>query len=229
MVSNNLSVIIGGVIILALIIFAIYVRLKKKPINDENFQEIENFLNGLIDVTCEKITEIINDINFFEYQSLEELEVDVLNKIYDAMWQYASSVLKENAKTDIVAALVLKTISKENIISFVDNLMSRNGYSKQIEERFGAYTVSKMNNVVEEDERLQNEFSNPELYNDSVDDSDLPAYVPEEVDTTGLNPQRDEEEEYSDDDTSVEPVDDTYEDGDGRLRSKSTGRFVKRQ
>ena len=44
-----------------------------------------------------------------------------------------------------------------------------------------------------------------------------------------LNPQVDEEEEFNAEDASMEVVDeeDIYKDANGRLRSKSTGKYVK--
>lgn len=231
MVSETLLTVIGGIIILALIIFAIYLRFKKNPSNNDKDLALE-FLNGLSEVIYKKITDIINNINFFEYDSLIKLEAAVLNEIYDAVWEYVEGELAEAAKTDILTAMTLKVLNKEFVDKFLDNFLEKHQISAKIEERYNSYTESLAESIEEEDKRLQEQFSDPSQYNQDTSVDDLPKYQPEEISEevlSSLIPQKEEEEEYVENDETMEILDDdTYIDSNGRLRSKTTGKFVKR-
>ena len=87
--------------------------------------------------------------------------------------------------------------------------------------------------MVEDDNNLQEEFSDQEKYIEESTDDDLThgemVNKPTEEELNELNPQVDEEEELDPkNDPSVEVIDDDiYYDKSGRPRSKKTGKWVK--
>lgn len=233
--SINLQTIIGGIIILAVIVFAIWFRLKTHPSKADK-QAAEDFLNGLADNIYKMITKIINEIDLSKYDSLENLESDILKKIYDSVFDYIQSQLAEAANEDILSALVLKVLDKDTIYKFIDKLINNKDVNGQLTNLWDSNKIKEQSSDIEnEDKELTEEYSDQTKYADKIDDkenlqdslppAEEPVLTQEELNS--INPQKDEEEEYNPNDISMEIVeDDTYIDKRGRRRSKKTGRYV---
>lgn len=228
--SNEIITILAGILILALIIVAIFIRFKTNPsIYDKEMAE--KFLQDLSNVFYDKIMEIINNINFLDYSSLEELEVDILKQIYDTIWEFVEKELKEAAEKDILTALALKVLDKNYIDKFIDKIVEESKVSEKLSTNWSLYIERKNEVIEEEDKNLQEEFSNNEEYNADFDVKDLPPAEqsePTDEDLAGLNPPSEEDPVYDDNDDSVEPIEDeSYTiDSNGRKHDKNTGKFI---
>lgn len=228
--NNTLITIIGGIIILGLIIVAVVIRLKSKPSANDK-QEAENFLKGLSETFYNKILDIVSNIDIGSFSSLEELEISILNDIYDELWKYTEEELKEASKTDIITAMVLKVLNKDFVIKFIDTLITEYEINDKLASKWNKKIEAVVENSETEDKELQEKFENSNDYIEEFSEDDLkPAeeIVPTEEELAMINPPTEEEKEYNpEEDNSVEIIeDDTFIDSNGRKRSKKTGRFV---
>lgn len=236
--DTTLLSIIGGIIVLAIIIAAMVIRYKS---NSSAFdkESATEFLEGLSDIFYEKIMDIINNINFADYDSLIELEASILSQIYDTIWEYVEKKLKEDSKTNIFSALTLKILNKEFVDKFVDKLLTEYNIVETMESGWSNHFNSKdvERSIVEEDKNLQDKFSDSSQFVETSDNSELPPaqdIAPSEEELAALNPQSDDEEELDiENDDSVELVDGNNEelpyiiDANGRKRDRKSGRYIK--
>lgn len=214
MTSDSLLTVIGGIIILALIIIAVIIRLKNKPITEEDQKSAQEFLEGLSDTFYQNIVDIINNIDFQNYQSLPELEVDILNTIYDNTWNYVEEQLKDISKTDVLTALALKILNKEYVEKFIDGIIEKYDINNKISEAWNKYFSAKEKEVEEEDKKLQEQFSDDEKYiTEESTPEDLPPVEkeePSEEELKNIIPPSEEDPNYDASvDDSVEVLDET--------------------
>lgn len=202
----DIKTIIGGVIIVALLALAFYIRMKNKP-TEQDKELADNFLKGLSDTFYTKMIDIISNIDINIYGSIEEFETAVLGEIYDTLLAYTYEQLKEVAKKDILTTLALKLLDKKTIEKFVAQCIKEKEIGNHIEAIWEAKIEDNIKSAEKEDEDLQNEFDNPELYNEEFDTKDLPKAEPtvEEYDDSDLDVE--DSEKYDEDDASVETVD----------------------
>lgn len=228
--TNTIVTILGGAVILICIIVAIVIRYKSNPSAIDK-ESAKKFLDGLSDTFYDKIMDIINNIDFSKYNSLVELEADVLNAIYETIWNYVEEELKDTAKTDILTALALKVLNKDFVDKFVEDLINKLNIEWKLEAAW-----SKNHNFDDKVKEIQNNDVSEFTGNDYVEDSSSvelePATeekIPEEA-LKKLIPQSDDEEVLDpENDNSVEVVEDDSNvtiDSKGRKRDKKTGRFV---
>ena len=214
MTSDSLLTVIGGIVILVLIIIAVVIRLKNKPITEEDQKSAQEFLEGLSDTFYQNIVDIINNIDFQNYQSLPELEVDVLNTIYDNTWNYVEEQLKDISKTDVLTALALKILNKEYVEKFIDGIIEKYDINNKISEAWDKYFSAKEKEVEEEDKKLQEQFSDDEKYiTEESTPEDLPPVEkeePSEEELKNIIPPSEEDPNYDASvDDSVEVLDET--------------------
>ena len=214
MTSDSLLTVIGGIVILVLIIIAVVIRLKNKPITEEDQKSAQEFLEGLSDTFYQNIVDIINNIDFQNYQSLPELEVDVLNTIYDNTWNYVEEQLKDISKTDVLTALALKILNKEYVERFIDGIIEKYDINNKISEAWDKYFSAKEKEVEEEDKKLQEQFSDDEKYiTEESTPEDLPPVEkeePSEEELKNIIPPSEEDPNYDASvDDSVEVLDET--------------------
>ena len=155
------------------------------------------------------MVDIINNINFTDYNSLPELEIDILNKIYDTTWDYVEKELSEASKTDVLTAIALKILNKEYATQFIDTLIQKYDINNKFSEAWDRYFIEKEQKAIEEDQKLQEEFSDLNKYIETVEKDELPVGEDKEdiseEELKNLNPPSDEEPEYdSNTDESVE-------------------------
>lgn len=214
MTSDSLLTVIGGIVILVLIIIAVVIRLKNKPITEEDQKSAQEFLEGLSDTFYQNIVDIINNIDFQNYQSLPELEVDILNTIYDNTWNYVEEQLKDISKTDVLTALALKILNKEYVEKFIDGIIEKYDINNKISEAWNKYFSAKEKEVEEEDKKLQEQFSDDEKYiTEESTPEDLPPVEkeePSEEELKNIIPPSEEDPNYDASvDDSVEVLDET--------------------
>lgn len=241
--NTDLILTIIGFVFIAVITASVTVYTAKKS---GSKQEALDFLEGLADELRQLIIEIlssitIDDIKDIKNNDVEEVETFILKRIYDRTWEYVKKVVEENVETnkDFFTQAVLALLeNKEFIEKFIKELITNKGINTSINERSLELSFEsardKAVKTVEEDEKLQEEFSDQDKYIEEVTDEDqtVGEYItePTEEELSNLNPQVDDEEELDpENDSSVEVIedDDIYYDKSGRARSKKTGKWVK--
>ena len=226
----EITSIIGGILILAFVIVAILIRLKNKPTQADK-DSAKQFLEGLEDVFYAKMIDIVTCLDISKYGTLEEFEADILSNIYESVWKYVEEQLSDQAKTDVLTALALKVLNKEFVDSFVAALITKYNINDKINTVWVSNFEEKCKSIEEAETESSTVYTDSELYNESFNDELEKAkeVVPTEEELAALNPPTEEEEVYSDEDESVELIEDDeyYYDANGRKRDKATGRYVK--
>ena len=194
---------IGGFIVLVILVIAVIVALKKS----QDKKALENFLNGLGDKILEIVLETINDINPRDYDTYEAFSKIVIKNVYVAVWDYVSITAQEAVEVDNITKAVFKLIDKETVVKFIDALFDKESINENLLNVYGSTKIEDMHED-KEDEQLQEEYSNEELYYENVDNEDLlPAEekeIPQEELEKLIPPREDEEEEVDIEDDTVE-------------------------
>ena len=201
---STIVILIGGLIIIAAIIAAVYIRFKTNP-NAIDKNLADEFLNGLRDVFYYKMLDIVEGFNIEEYDSLEEMEVSILRDIYETLYSYTEEKMKEAAKEDIITAMALKVLSRQYIEAFLDKVMEETGIKSKIDEKCGFLFEKKAEEIEAEDKKLQAEFSDQSQYVEESNDSDLAPAEPTIEDNSDLNPPKDEVT-YDDNSEGIEDI-----------------------
>ena len=198
MEMSTLVTVLGGAVVLGLVVLAFYIRLKKNPSATDK-QEAEKFLKGLEEVFYNKMIDIVNTTNFIEYHSFVALETDILNKIYDAIWEYTQKEMEEAAKSDILTAMAMKALDKKNVLAFVDRLISMTDVKDQINAKWSDSFKVKISSMESEDKELADKFADNTEYVENVDNVVLePAQeeAPKPDEEVNIIPPTEEEKDY---------------------------------
>lgn len=208
---NNLTLtsIVSVIALVAIIAFIILYMIKHSK--EKGYKEIvQNFLESLKDEIFKSIIKTINKTNFSEFSSLEELESVLFVDIYDTIWNFVEAQAKEAFAEDPLKDVILELITKDNVTKFVNMIIETEAVSSIIEEKATAFKIEVgSDDIVKEDEALQDKFADQNEYVEESNDDELaPAEkeVPTQEELAALNPQKDEPEVYSDDDSSVEVI-----------------------
>ena len=240
--NTDLILTIIGFVFIAVVTASVTIYTAKKS---GSKQEALDFLEGLASELRNKIIEFISSITIDDLKDLDNVDVEdveqyILSHIYEITWAYVKRVVQDNIETnkDFFTKAVLALLeNKEFIENFIRELITNKGINTTINERsmqLSFETVRERSlKMVEDDNNLQEEFSDQEKYIEESTDDDLThgemVNEPTEEELKELNPQVDEEEELDpENDPSVEVIDDDiYYDKSGRPRSKKTGKWVK--
>lgn len=205
--NTSLVTIIGAIVIVAIAV--LFVVLYSKFGRNKKYTEAANkFLTGLENKFISIICDIIDSYNFSSGKSLEEIEKDILDKIYNEIADYITDQLKKSDNKLI--ALAAHVITKEFIIEWIDKLVEKFGIKDTISTRYAAQNI-KMNSeaFVEADKKLQEEFEKEDYIDDiegvNLNNLEEDKQEPSEEEIKDINPPTDEVV-YSDDDSSVEIV-----------------------
>ena len=246
MENQSLSVIIGGAIIAICVIIAIVVRIRKSKDIDGK-EEAKKFLEELENLIYTQIINIINTFDITKYQTIEDMESDILNTIFSEVWNFIEAKLEQASKEDLLSAVALKFLNKEFVYEFIQKILDQYKIMENLDEQYKANAISLMESeMLKEDKELAIQFSNTEEYNVEeishkeiseeyreedgktvIAENDIPgriALIEEKLqdDTISkmekslletelkalknLKPQRDDEEAYDPNDTSMEIV-----------------------
>jgi len=224
----NDTVLVLLIAVLLGIIVGILLFVYNKYINtDEN--KAKEFIKSLKETILKICNEIIDNYHYTPSTSLEEVEKEVLEVIYDNVYDFIMDQLKSS--DDPIVDIVAKLITKEFVINQINIIAQKSGIIKKIDETYIAKTYSdvdietpsELSNAIEEkseeieaeDKKLEEEFSNSYLYNtEEVDSSDLPPAeednIPEE-ELEKLNPPKEDDQinTYNSDDDSEELIDES--------------------
>lgn len=208
--NNTLLSILAGIVILALVAFGIWYRLVRDPLAKDT-KLAENFLKELEDTIYNSIVSTIDSFDFSKYTSIPEMEYDVLESIYDKVWEFVEAKLKEASRNDILTIMAIKICNREFVDKFVDSLINKHNCFEPLVNKFQASKIEDAtDSIAEEDKKIEAEYSDPNLY---VEDSSTIELKPAEEETPteeelkNINPPREEDEEYNKDDISQELLD----------------------
>ena len=221
--------VIVGIALVLIFGTIVYLKYKLSP-NADDKEKAKNFLIQLKDDLYDLMINTIIEFDYSKYASISEMEIDVINSVIDTC---KTSIRKEIEESkDLLSVLVLKCLDSEMIEKFIMDLIKEFDINDKVNTKIGEVVKDRYAEAEEEDKELVNKFSDQSLYVEEelpIEDlppAEKPVVNPEVL--ANLNPQVDEEEEFNSEDESMEIVDEeTYVDTNGRLRSKSTGQYVK--
>lgn len=201
---------LSGILVLIILAIAVIAGLKKSSDN----KAVDKFINDLADKILEIVIETIDDINPNDYVDFYKFKNQLISNVYNAAWDYVSYTAQEAVEVDQITKTVFKLINRDTVSKFVDTLLENNGIYDKIQYKYVGKNIEKMYED-KEDEKLQKEYSNQELYFENVNNEDLvPAKksVLSAEELEKINPPKDEEEEYVNiNDDSVEIIVDDKE------------------
>lgn len=205
--NQELVTILIGILIAAILVVAGYFSIKKKKQNEEDAEE---FLRGLSNEIIGMITIIIGQFDPDIYDSAQDFEIDVLEKIYDITWDYVKNQVSEAYKDNAIVKAVFNILDKEYVLNFVRSIIETNDVKVSI---MSAYAYPKISSGIyeEEDKKLSEEYSDQDQYVESSSVEDLePAKeeVHTEEEIAAINPPTDNEEDYNVEDDSMEIITD---------------------
>lgn len=202
--QSQLIALIAGLVVLAIFIVTLCLVLKNK----KNKAAVEEFLTGLTDELTAAILATIKAIDPSQFETLEQYEAIVLKAVYDNCWTYTQERAEKAFEDNPVMKTVIGMLDKDTLIKFIDNIIDKKEIS--IMDVFGSEKIEN-SDIEEQEQKLVDEFATEE-YNveNEVTAQDLEPAVEEEhteEEIAALNPQKDEEEVISAEDSSVEIFD----------------------
>ena len=191
--------------VIALLVWAgivAYIYIKKKN-NKENEKELEMFLESMR-ITFEGfIIKYIDTIEIDNLTNLSEVQIQILNDLYDQLWQITIDNLG-NIHDEFSAGVIRKLLTRKNLESFIKQIFE----SDIIQEKF----TSKYNNTVlsaskefAKYESDMDKYTNTFLKDEK--EKNTHKVIDDLVDNSPINPQKDEEEQIDANDSSIEFVD----------------------
>lgn len=176
-------------------------------------EEAKEFLASLEDHMYTIFIKIIKEINTDDFNTLEEYEKYTVEKIYDGLWEFIDKKIQESENKDLISVLARKFLTKENVEKYIREYLDRVNTKGNLENTYGVAAIEeKSEEMIEEDKELSKKYSDQSQFNEEVDKNSYEyeaAKEPEhtEEEKASLNPQKDiDEEDYSDDDSSVELI-----------------------
>ena len=205
--------IVGAIAIVAIVIAIIVLNL----ISKNNKEKAKKFLEGLTEEITATAIDIIKGFNPNNYETIEEFELNVLNKVYDKLWDYVLHEIENGEEYGVITKTIAKKIDKNFVIQFIDQIFTEKDIISVIQSTFVKEYVVNPDKVEAEDKALIEEFSNTEEYAEDVDKANLPIgeneLTEEEKEIiANLNPQTEEDKEIvPEEDDSVEYEDEPKE------------------
>lgn len=230
--TQIISIIVGLVLVIG-IGALVYYRYKNSP-KETDRQAARDFLDAIKGNVINSCLEFIKSFDYTKYNSLAEIEIDLINGMIDSSKQLIAKELEKSS--DILSALAIKCLTSTEIEKYVCNIVENIDLLSNIENELGDKYNTLLGEIELEDKELNEEYSDTTKYNDQEMET-LPEAKEvkySEEDLAKLNPQVDNEESYNPNDESMELIseeeketDDIYIDASGRVHSKSTGKFIR--
>lgn len=207
---DNYGILIGLVVLL-IFVFVIVMELRKSS----DKKAAVNFLQDLGDEILNVILKTISETSPKDFKSLEDFNNHLVDKIYNRVWDFVSEKATGDNVIDKVTKAVFTYVDGDTLVKFINDIMDQNGITDKIANDFAAYSIEEYSDsVVEEDKKLEEEYSDENQYVETSNDDELaPAEDkdPTEEEIAAINPQREEEEDFNAEDDSMEIVTDKKE------------------
>lgn len=206
---NNYGI-FGGIILLVIFIFVIAMELRKYS----GKKTAMTFLQELGDEILNIILDTINSASPEKFPTLYDFNTYLINEIYDNVWDFVSKKAESDSTIDSITKAVFKYIDSDILEQFINDIISKNNIDEKIANSFAAYSIENSESIVEEDKKLEEEYSDDDQYIETSSDDDLaPAEnkEPSNEELASLNPEREDEEEFNVEDDSMEIITDKKE------------------
>jgi hypothetical protein len=197
---------IGGLVVLVLLIAFIFCYYKFVPKASDKDSAV-SFIKGYTSVFEKTIEKVIESIDITSYKTIEDFEMDIFNLAYDECWTYTEKALQEALANSAIGSLVAKCVTKESTCEVIQAIIN-SSFSEMIQNKYVKRVEETTAQAVAADAEAQAEA---DLY--EAGEKEVEPYVEPEPSQpeVPLNPQTDEEGEYSKDDISQEIVGDVKE------------------
>ena len=204
--ASTVGTICGVVVLLALLVY-VYMRTKS---NQKAESKLNEFFDGLADTFKKIIIEDIERVDLSNFHSIEMLQIEMLNKLYDELWDYTMGCMtKLHSTDDVLYAVVKKVISKDKLMAYVTIIYESAPVQEKLASILEAAFKKSNESLLEEEEKRTAEAANYEA--GLVDCKPVPELDPTcaSGNEDGLNPQKDEGEPLSTEDESVEVLEES--------------------
>lgn len=143
--SKTIIVIIVALLMVAFVLYKIY---------QENGKEgVKKFLNTLTDAFAQIIIKHIDEVNFSDFNSLGNLEMQIINECIDSLWDLAKTSLISYSTNPVTKMAIQKLLTKENVEQFAEQVFKSN-------PKVQAKYTAKYNNAVLTANAKAQEFEN---------------------------------------------------------------------
>lgn len=246
---------IGAFIFAIIILFAIFGSIIYFYILEpKTKREVDDFLNGIIDIVYTNIKEQIDANSDIDIKELLDRDVSnsninedtdtvvnmLIKVIYDSTVDIVLTEVEKNKNNNFISKLAYRMLTREYVEKFVSKCFDM--YYVKLE--LNDLCVNVVKKSFEEEEETESEyldkFSGPDYVENSEDvplepvqtleetlnDPSVPEEEKEKIryELDQLNPQSEEEKDEFDE---VVEADDFFYDSKGRKRDKKTGRYTK--
>lgn len=197
--------IIAGIVIVAIIVFCIYIKIKKSS----NQKEANEFINSFSSQIQEDLVKLVLETDVSEVKSVEEAESIILKSIYDSSWKAIDKQAEYMKQEGQMSEAVFKLVNKENVDKLTTAIIEKFELEEKIQNNIYAKNIEESyDDMVAEDKALEEKFSDSNEYNtgDNVSVDDL-----EKVDSDIAYAQTTDEEGYTITEAIKRPEDPVYE------------------
>jgi len=236
-------------VILGLISLYIFKSITSKKDKEKGLK----FLESIKDSINKYMVDIVAKYDYKKYDNVADLEMDIINTVFSEGKAEITNKISNAINDNIITSNIAKTLDENIKEKFVQDIINKLEIEESIQASFSDKFQQACENNEKAEEELNKEFNTEDFFADEeVDESMLePAtetVIPEE-ELQYLNPPREEgEEAYNPDDESMEILEiieeeeptkeeqdineikeNVYVDINGRLRDKTTHKFVKKE
>ena len=205
--------------VVVLVLMFLYIR--KERTEKGNKEALDKFLKDISDVVRKRIIEFITNFDISTYKDdYMSLQADLLNGIYEDIYELSMRELEATMGSDSVTlALLKKSLTKDKIEEYVSLMLEEETLMNKFTNLINSVLEKENKRIEEEDAALEKEILTYEKDTDDpmeskVTELDPRVFVDPEKPTISevINPPREEEEEtVSIDDETVEIVGDVPE------------------
>lgn len=170
--------------------------------------------------------QVVKDFDYSKYNNIGDINIIIIDKLIYESRRFINLLINTNESN--LTSGVLKILSETFINNYIDSIIQEFDVLNFIEMQIGPeYQKMLENEILPEEEALNKEYSNKELYYSDESDVKLSTFddVKEELpesdddwktqrgfkkdskkDIQNINPQTDEEEQFNDQDSSMEII-----------------------
>lgn len=182
---------------------------KDTPLNTlKIFIESDEIKQAVEDIICN----ILYQVDFSKYNSFMDAQAEVFNIAYDEIWKYVQGELHNRFGEDKLYSAILKTATRSFIEEYVNSVFLSENIQEQLVEELQIQVNNETEDIIKEEQELEKEANKYEM--DEFDDE---GYTVDELDPCKINgkdegelynPPSEDDEDYSDNDDSVEVIQD---------------------
>lgn len=205
----------------AVVLVLMFLYIRKERTEKGNKEALDKFLKDISDVVRKRIVEFITNFDISTYKDdYMSLQADLLNGIYEDIYELSMRELESTMGSDSVTlALLKKSLTKDKIEEYVSLMLEEETLMNKFTNLINSVLEKENKRIEAEDAALEKEILTYEKDTDDpmeskVEELDPRVFVDPEKPTiseTIIPPREEEEETVSVDDETVEIVGDVPE------------------